>query len=415
LNEVKISYLVSQYPAINHTFILREIRTLRRQGFDISVISIRPADRPHAQLAPEEQEEHLLTRTVKTAPTLKIAAAHLAVLCTRPLGYLRGLAASLRLGDWRPKRTLAHLLYFAEAVVAGRWMLLGGVRHFHAHFSSNVGLLITRIFPLHMSITFHGPDEFSDPAGFSLAEKVSASSFICAISYFARSQLMQVCGPARWSRILVSRLGVDPAVFAPRIPRDGAEPFEVICVGRLARVKAQHVLLDAIASLIQEGRRVRLHIVGGGNERRSLEAHAAARGLGQHAIFHGFLNQDGVRSLYRNADIFALPSFAEGVPVVLMEAMSMEIPCVATYIAGIPELIEEGVSGLLVPASDAGALAHAIARLMDDADLRRRIGEAGRKKVLRDFNLEQNVEILAGIFRDRIAGGEVPGQPEAGN
>ncbi|MGD1072496.1 MAG: glycosyltransferase family 4 protein [Bryobacteraceae bacterium] len=410
---MKLGYLVSQYPAINHTFILREIQALRKRGFDISVISIRPADRAPAQLGLEEREEEVLTRSVKAASPFDVAAAHLAVLRARPVAYVRGIAASLRLGGWRPQTTLAHLFYFAEAVVAGHWMLLKGVRHFHVHFSSTVGLLMTTVFPLTMSITFHGPDEFSDLAGFHVAEKVSASSFACAISCYARSQLMRVCGFPQWSKIEVAKLGVDPSVFAPRPFRETPDPFEIVCVARLAPVKAQHILLDAIACLVHEGRRLKLHLVGDGDERARLEAHVARQALGDHVVFHGWLNQDRVLDLNGKADICALPSFAEGVPVVLMEAMAMEIPCVATFIAGVPELIEDRVSGLLVPASDTQRLASAIALLMDDPGLRRRIGAAGREKVLREFDLTKNTDLLAEIFRRRIS--SVGAAPQMGS
>jgi len=300
--------------------------------------------------------------------------------------------------------TLARFVYFAQAVVAGHWMVSDGIEHFHVHFSSTVGLLATRVFPLTMSVTFHGPDEFSSPDSFHLAEKVAASRFVVAISSFARSQLLRVSAYPHWQKVCVCRLGVDASVFAPRPCAERSDPFEVLCVARLARVKAQHILLDAVARLIGEGRRVRLHLAGDGDERTALEAHAASLGIGSSVVFHGWLNQDAVQALYRRADVFVLPSFAEGVPVVLMEAMAMEIPCIATYIAGVPELIENEIDGLLVPASDTEALSRGIARLMDDPELRRTIGAASRVKVLRDFNLSRNAELLAGIFHERTAG-----------
>ena len=399
-----IAYLVSQYPAINHTFILREIRRLRQDGFTIRVISVRPPDRPAAQMTIEEQEELTYTRAILGEPLRKAAASLVATLLSNPFGFLRGLGLAVRLGRGEPGRTLAHFVYFVEAVIAGRRMMQAGYSHFHVHFSSTVGLLVTAVFPLTMSITFHGPDEFTDPEGFHLARKVSACAFACAISHFARSQVMRFSAPSQWSKIEISRLGVDTALYTPRPHRDSPDVFELICVGRLAPVKAQHVLLGALAHLAREGYRVLLRLVGDGPDRSSLEARAAELGIQASVVFEGWRNQDSVRTLYTQADVFVLASFAEGIPVVLMEAMAMEIPCVATWVAGIPELIADGVQGLLVAPSDEEGLARAIARLLDEPELRRRLGRAGRERVLEQYDLDTNFSRLAGIFRRRLAG-----------
>jgi len=153
---------------------------------------------------------------------------------------------------------------------------------------------------------------------------------------------------------------------------------------------------------VKEERHICLRFVGDGPDRSSLEADVAARGLGAAVVFEGAVNQDRIRALYAQADAFALASFAEGIPVVLMEAMAMEIPCVTTWITGIPELIRNGVDGLLVPPSDDAALAQALAVLMDDAAVRRRLGAAGRTRVLEAYNLSRNTERLAAIFRRRL-------------
>lgn len=402
---MKIAYLVSQYPAINHTFILREIRRLREKGFDVAVISIRPADRPRDKLSPIEQQEQAVTSYIKTTALWRVALDHFATALGRPAGYLRGLIEALKLSGGSPKRLFACLYYFVEAVVAGRRIRAGGDSHFHTHFSSGVGLIITRIFPLTMSATFHGPDEFNDPAGFHLARKVAASSFICTISRYGASRVMKSCDSALWDKVEVARLGVNPADFAPRPQRGTRGPVQIICVARLAPIKAQRILIDAVARLGESGREVRLHLVGDGADRPMLEARRRAAGLEERVVFHGWLNQDKVAALYRESDIAALSSFDEGIPVALMEPMAMEIPCVATYVAGVPELIQDGVNGLLVPASDVAALEKALARLVDDAALRGRLGKAGREKILQDFDLLKNVDLLAEIFTRRLAPG----------
>ena len=398
-----IAYLVSQYPAINHTFILREVRRLRQEGFTIRVISVRRPDRPAERMTLEERSELAHTRAILAANIWQIATVLVTTLLLKPVGFFRGLALAARLGGGNPRRTAAHLLYFAEAVIAGKWMMAEGYSHFHVHFSSTVGLLVTAVFPLTMSITLHGPDEFTDPAGFHLARKVTACSFVCAISHFSRSQVMRFCHPSQWSKVEVSRLGVDTALYTPRIQRAQPDLFELICVGRLAAVKAQHVLLESVRRLVTNGYKVRLRLVGDGPERGLLEARAEELGIESSVVFEGWRNQDAVLTFYKQADLFVLASFAEGVPVVLMEAMAMEIPCVATWVAGIPELISDGAQGLLVAPSDEEGLARAIARLLDDPELRRRIGQAGRARILEQYDLDTNFRRMAEIVRRRLA------------
>jgi colanic acid/amylovoran biosynthesis glycosyltransferase len=392
---VSLAYLLSQYPAINHAFMLREVRRLRELGCEIPVASIRPPDRPFDKLTPVEQEEAGATFYIKTQAAKDVLRAHLTTLVSRPGGYLRGLRTAFGSG-------LAGILYFVEAVVAGEWMLRQGISHVHIHYCSTVGLIVTRIFPIGMSVTFHGQAEFADPKGFRLAEKIRASLFCRAISEYGRSQMEKVLQPAERSKIEVTYLGVDPREFTPRPFRPDPVPFEIACVGQLAPVKGQAVLIVAMDLLVREGRRVRLRIAGDGPERAGLEQEIARRGLGKHVVMEGFLNQALLRDLYRQCDVLALPSFREGLPVVLMEAMAMEIPCVATRVTGIPEIITHETDGLLVAAGDAEALAEALARLMDDRELRRRLGEKARPKIVEKFDLIRNTERLGELFRRKL-------------
>jgi len=398
---MKIGYLISQYPAVNHTYLLREVRSLREQGFDVVVVSIAPPDRPPAALTESEREEAARTLTVKTASFASLLGAHLAVLVRRPSGYLRGLAVALSLGGGA-RRLLYNLFYFAEAVLAGRWFEAARVRHFHVHYASTVGLLASRIFPLSMSITLHGRGEFVDPAAFRLREKVAASAFVCAISHYARSRIMMACEPALWEKIELARLGVDPESLTPGEFRIAPDPFEILSVGQMVPIKAHRLLLEALARLVPEHPRLRLRLVGEGPERRELERYAAALGLADRVQFEGALGFDRVEQLYRRADLFVLASFDEGLPVVLMEAMAMRLPCVATSVAGIPELIRDGVDGLLVAPSDVEGLAEAIRGLVRDPERRRRMGEAARQRILACYDLRRNTAALAEIFRRRL-------------
>jgi glycosyltransferase involved in cell wall biosynthesis len=322
------------------------------------------------------------------------------------MAYLSALLFAIALGGADLKRILFGIFYFGEAVVLGHWTTLENLKHVHVHFAnpaSTVALIAGRIFPLSFSMTVHGPDEFYDSARMLLKEKIAAASLICCIGYFARSQLMKVSPPADWSKLEVAPLGVDPVIFSPgRQPT--SDNFEILCVGRLVPAKGQHILLAAVAELIRRGHKARLQLVGEGPDRSSLEQAAQTAGIGQCVNFAGAVNQDGILKLYRAADIFALASFAEGIPVVLMEAMAMELPCISTFVAGIPELIVNERDGLLVMPSDIGALTEALQRLLVDPELRLRLGAAGRRRVVEKYDLNRNVDRLAQIFAARLPG-----------
>lgn len=404
LVSTRLAYLVSQYPAINHTFILREIRTLRSLGFDIDVISIREPDRPLEQLSAEERDELSRTWSVLGSGLASIVGAQLAVFLSRPAAYLNGVFLALRLAGPNARAALLNLAYFSEAVAAGQWLQRHNFRHLHTHFSSTVALFLWEVFPITYSVTIHGPEEFDNAVGFYLRQKVAAAAFACTISQYARSQLMRASDPTHWHKIEVSPLGVDPALFTPRPFREQPERFEILSVGRLAAAKAHAILIQAIGIVINKYGRtnIRLRIAGGGPQHQELQRWIAEHRLESHVFLEGPCSQDKVRQLYKETDLFALASFAEGVPVVLMEAMSMEIACLATWIMGIPELIRHTQDGWLVPPSDPEFLAEAIVRLWDDPQLRRNLGVSGRTRVRELYDLQRNTERLAAIFERRL-------------
>jgi glycosyltransferase involved in cell wall biosynthesis len=216
---------------------------------------------------------------------------------------------------------------------------------------------------------------------------------------------MKSCGYEQGSKLEGTPLGVDVSVFHPRPFRADPAIFRMVCAARLAPVKGQHILIAAVDILVKAGRKVAVHLAGGGPDRQSLEQDVETRGLREQVIFEGLLNQDQLRQLYRDSDAMVLASFAEGVPVSLMEAMAMEIPCVTTWITGVPELIENMTDGLLVAPGDERALAEAIGRLMDDPELRRKLGCAGRQKVMEKYDLNRNGARLGEVLERRIAQG----------
>ncbi len=394
---MRLAYLLSRYPAVNHTYLFNEVKHLRELGVDVRVASVLPPDR----LTPEETAESARTFYVKPGGLRLGVPSHLATLLSRPRPYFRGLFRAIALSSGAPASVLRWVFYFADAVVVGRWMLAQGVSHLHVHYASNVGLLVSAVFPVSVSYTMHGPAEFDDPAGFRLARKISGALFVRAISSYGRSQLMRAAPASQWDKLEVVRLGVDPALFHPALVRPQPSPWEIVSVGRLSPEKGQHVLLDAVERLLGEGCRLRLRLVGDGPDRAELERRASAGALAGHVVFEGWTPAPRVRELYAQADICAMPSFQEGIPVALMEAMAAGIPCVASRITGIPELIRDGVHGLLVTPSDPVELASAIARLMGHSALRQSIAEAARRRILEEYDFGKNIVALESVFERR--------------
>lgn len=398
----RLGYLLSHYPSANHTYLVREVGALRRAGLEVDVVTVDPDARPEHVLTPEEREERARAFVVKRAGVAAIAWSHLASVATRPVRYAAGLATAVRLAGTDLKRLPYHLFYFAEAVVAGRRLWQRGCTHVHTHYASTVAVIAARVFPFELSASIHGSAEFIEPRAQRLREKVAACTFVRAISQYGRSQLMLASPPEEWAKIEVVRLGVDPDAFAVRLPSSGPGPFRLSSVGQLQPAKGFHVLLDAVAMLVRSGRDCVVTIVGGGDLRAGLETRARQLGVADRVTFTGPLNQIQVRRVLGDTDCFVLASFAEGIPVVLMEAMAAGVPCVATRITGIPELIEDGVSGLLVTPADAEALAGAVGALQDDVGLRQRVSAAARARVEREYNLGVNVDRLVQVFRTRL-------------
>lgn len=401
--QFRTAYLVSQYPTANHTFVLREILGLRALGFDVQVASVRSSDRPADVQTAAERDELRSTFYIKPAGLLHFLRAHAATLWRRPGGYLGGLAAAIRLGAPRPRGVVFHLAYFAQAVVFGNWMQLHRLEHVHSHFSSTVAMIAARVFPITWSATIHGPDEFKSPKLNHLKEKCASALFLVTISNFGREQLRRSSLPQYWDRIEVCRLGVDLSVFTPAAFRPDPEIFEVLFVGRLAPVKAPQNLIAAVDALLRDGRPVRLRLIGDGPMRTVLDQQVQAQNLKDHIVLEGPLNHECVHEMLRAADIFAMASLAEGIPVALMEAMAMGIPCIATTLEGVQELIENKIDGLLCPPADVRALIQTMAQLMDAPALRRELGAAGRRRVAKEYDISRNINQLSEVFRSYLS------------
>jgi colanic acid/amylovoran biosynthesis glycosyltransferase len=407
--QIRLLYLIGQYPAINHSYLLAEVRHLRRLGLDVPVASVSPPDRPLEKLTPDEREETTRTFYVKSVPALKVALLNVSEFLRHPLRYLGGLIFAVGLGRSSPKRAIYHLAYFAEAILVGRHMRECRVFHVHASFSATVALIVARTFPVTMSFGVYGFGELHNPKETHLAELVKGSRFVRSISRHGRGQLMLSCNRSEWPKLIYAPLGTDPTEFAPGASRTVPVAPNLLCVGRLAPEKGQALLLEAVAALFADGRPVHVRLVGDGPDRRWLEGRAAELGIASSVEFAGWVDQTRLMELYGETDLFVLPSLAEGIPMVLIEAMAMQIPCVAPCITGIPELIEPGVDGMLFAVADVGDLSQKIRDLLESPELRAQIGRQARARVLRDYDMARNTERFAFVLGENLGGTGSPG------
>ena len=398
----KIAYLTSLYPAASHTFVLREVTALRELGLEIETCSIRRPDAAHL-IGPEEQAAYDSTFfTVESAKNPGYVLKSLGAALARPGRFLSTLGLAWRTAPPGVKGGIKQIIYLAEAILLAQHLRAKGIEHLHNHFANsaaNVAMMAANLNDIRFSYTLHGPSDLFEPDTWCLEEKTNRASFVSCISHFARSQAMLFSKPKQWDKLKIIHCGVIPERYEnTETPADKQPGTELIFVGRLAAVKGLRVLLKAFAKA-QEGRPdLRLTLVGDGDDRAHLEQLAAP--FGDKVEFRGYLSQDKVAEALARADVLVLPSFAEGLPVVLMESLAASRAVICTQVAGVGELVEEGVSGFRVPPSDEDTLALRIGQLADDPELRKRMGRAGREKVRAEFDIRKEAEKLAGHFRN---------------
>ncbi len=400
---MKLGYLVNTYPRASHSFIRREIQALERSGLPVHRFAMR-SDRAAlvdpADLAEDDQTEHVLNAGLKRLlpsalswlarhPVQSLAALRLALICGA-----RGAGGPPGTGGW-----LRHMIYLIEAAyVAARSQTLG-LTHIHAHFGTNsttVAMLAQTLGGPTYSFTTHGPEEFDAPHALALDLKLDRAAFAVAISSFGRSQLSRWCPPAQWPRIHVVHCGIEPDLFTTS-PLPGHGP-NLVAIGRLSGQKGFALLIESAALAASSWPNLHLTLVGDGALRPQIEAAIARYGIAQHITLAGWQSEAGVRAALHNATALILPSFAEGLPVVIMEAMAAARPIIATAIAGIPELVTPDC-GWLVPAGDAQALATAIETLAaTPQDVLTQMGQAARTRVLQRHSIDTEAAKLRDLF-----------------
>jgi colanic acid/amylovoran biosynthesis glycosyltransferase len=409
----RIAYVMSHYPAISHAFVLREIEHLRATGLEVHTLSIHRAA-PEDLLSAADRAAAATTTSILPTDVRELVTAHLVALVRAPRRYLSTLARALRTGAPGLRERLWHLFYFAEAMILLRHCRRVGIAHLHAQFAdsaTDVAMLITHYRrgeringqECTWSLAVHGSVEFYNVDRYALTDKIEHARFTVAISDFGRSQLMRLSESSRWPHIHVVRCGVDLAVYEPPAKRSSsATAARVLFVGRLLHGKGLSLLFEAAAVLRQRALDVSVTVVGDGPARSEIDAAARRLAMAEHVRLLGSVGQEDLLAHYAAADIFCLPSFAEGIPVVAMEAMAMKLPVVTTQIMGIPELIEDGTHGLLVPPGRVDALTDALDRLIRDPQGRERMGAAAREKVRADYDVARSARRMRSVLEAEL-------------
>jgi colanic acid/amylovoran biosynthesis glycosyltransferase len=395
---MKIGYLINTYPTTSQTFIHREIRALEADGMDIARYSIRRWTEPLVD--PDSKAEEQRTQYILSSRAGALLSDFLRELFTNPIGVARACATGLRLTTNAGGDIIRHAAYIFEAATLKRWAKRDGVRHIHAHFSNNpaaVAMLCHRMGGPPFSFTAHGPDEFDNWGTTSLAEKVRGARFVVAISHFCRVQLARAAGMAQWEKLHIVRCGLDLKEFK----QHGASANETttfVCVGRLCPQKAQTLIVDAVHIVAKRFPQVRVIMVGDGETRPDIEARISDLGVQQQVTLLGWRSNAEVRSIMANAKALLTPSFAEGLPIVIMESLALRRPVITTFIAGIPELVDQHC-GWIIPA---GSVEH-IAQAMIDAietprDKLESLGHEGNRRVNDLHDVTKNARALRALF-----------------
>jgi colanic acid/amylovoran biosynthesis glycosyltransferase len=400
---MRIAYLVSQYPAASHTFIRREIMGLRERGLHVDTFSVRPPTGV-SKLAAIDQQETEATWYVLPAPAARVASSHARALLKRPRAYASTLLRAMRHRVPGVRALVWSAFHFVESIDLADEIERRGADHLHNHFANagaNVGYLAAHFLQLNWSLTLHGTSEFDYPAGMLLAEKIEAAHFVACVTHFGRAQAMRLVDPKHWHKFVIVRAGIDPPV--PVVPAHepsglAAKRPLLVCVARLSPEKGHAGLIQAFAQLVTEGVDAELELLGEGPERARIEQQIRVLGLSERVRLHGQVPEEQALTAMSRATVVVVSSFMEGLPVVLMEALALGIPVVAPCVAGIPELVEHGVSGLTFPPGDWDSLAQQLRQLLGDAALRERLAREGKRRVESEFFVERSLAPLLAAF-----------------
>jgi len=397
---MKIAYLTNQYPKVSHTFIRREIAALEEHGIEIVRFSIRPT--PDELIDPLDVAEERRTNVLLDRGIPRLLLTAIATAVTRPFRFASALRAAVRMGARSERGMMNNLAYLMVGCSLLQLLRREGCEHVHVHFATNpvaVAMLCRMLGGPPYSFTVHGATDFDNPWSISLAEKIERAAFVVTISSFARSQLYRLCAHDQWPKITVARCGVDRS-YLDVTPVYATDSRQLVCVGRLCKQKGQLLLIDAAARVRDLGEDFTLLLVGDGEMRPEVDAAIVEHGLEEVVSVTGWASGDEVRDYMNQSRALVLPSFTEGLPVVIMEAFALGRPALTTYIGGIPELVEDKVCGWLIPAGSVDALVGAMAEVLrTPVDDRAAMAREGRARVLASHDTRTAVEPLLDEFR----------------
>lgn len=359
---MKITYFINQYPQVSHTFIRREILALEEQGFNIQRIALRGWN---ADIADEtDKDEKAKTQYILVSGLLALLPYVFRQLLITPLLFVKALITALRMSRMSERNLIYHIIYLFEACKVASLCRGFNSQHIHAHFGTNsteVALLAHLLSDIPYSFTVHGPEEFDKPLGVHLKEKVENAKFVVAISSYGRAQLYRWAEYKDWHKIKIVHCGLDGSFLQGELDQPPVNKIrQLLCIGRLCEQKGQLLLLKSLKKVLADGENVTLILAGDGEMRHAIETFINKNNLQNHVQITGWISSKQVKQLLMNSDAMILPSFAEGLPVAIMEAMAIGTPVLTTYIAGIPELIINDKNGILFPAGDIDATKKAI-------------------------------------------------------
>lgn len=401
---LRVAYLTNVYPKISHSFIRNEILALERMGFIVTRLTVRSTNDVFSDATDRAEQESTEVLLDGHIPGMLWSALRRMVRHPRAFSRAVGVARSaFRHGGAGFVQCTAYVLEASRLVDC---MERDGIRHVHVHFGTNpatVARIASRLGPFSYSVTMHGPDEFDAPERLQLREKVADASFVVAISAFGRSQIMRWSAPHDWPRIAVVRCGRNPLFMSHVTPitDSGLTSRTLVCVARLSPQKGIPLLIEA-AALVAQTYDFHLTILGDGPLRPQLEAQIADLNLGDVVTLSGWCDPQSVWRAMLAARALVLPSFAEGLPIVIIEALALGRPVIATQIAGIPELVDHKVGWLVLPGSVTALSDAMIAALEAPSDQLRSMGDLGRARATAGYDLDENVADLADLLRPLV-------------
>jgi glycosyltransferase involved in cell wall biosynthesis len=392
----RIAYLVSDYDAPSHTFIRREAAALQHLGADIVAFSIQPGSKPDSDV----------TSVLGRSPWAYLLAL-IASAVKRPSRFFSTWHLALRHRPPGLRAIVWAQFHFVEALVLARLLSQAGASHLHVHFANSgatVAMLAADYLRVPWSLTLHGISETDFPAGLLLPDKIARAKFVACASYFMQAQAMRMVSPDQWHKFQIVRCGVDTHRLGQMTSELARSDLpRLICVGRLSPEKGHLGLLEVISRLRARGIDSRLSLVGDGPLRPAIEDVVERMNIGDRVSLEGFLIEDDTLAAIASSDILVLPSFMEGLPVVLIEALAMGKPVVASRVAGIPELVEHGRSGLLFTPSDTEDLEEVLARILVDRTDWVTLGVAGKARVRSEFDSLQIAKPLLDMFSGALS------------